>query len=316
MKRIVCLWIAAFLLAMMLVGCSSKVELDKTELNMTVGDSVELSAGKAVKVNWTSSNDAIVTVNSGTVTAKAAGEADITVSDENGNSDVCHVTVAEKQITSITLSATSARVEIGKTIQLTASFSPADASDTALSWSSSNDAIAAVDEDGYVTGVSEGVVKITCQSSSKIEASCTITVGGAPEPPTSAATAPPATHKPTEAATSAATEKSEDPNDKNASVPDNSPASSGDFIFPDSSTRYLSESEVRTTLSGMSGSPISSSFAQDAVNEIYARHGYVFRTESIRSYYAAQPWYHADPSFGAGDLNPVEQYNISLFSSY
>ena len=30
-----------------------------------------------------------------------------------------------------------------------------------------------------------------------------------------------------------------------------------------------------------------------AVNEIYARHGYAFQTESIRQYFEAQPWYEA-----------------------
>ena len=91
--------------------------------------------------------------------------------------------------------------------------------------------------------------------------------------------------------------------------------SDGGFIFPDSSARYLSDSEVASRLSSMSGSPVSDSFAQDAVNEIFARHGYVFRTPSIRAYYEAQSWYSADPSYD-GSLNAAEQYNIALLSGY
>ena len=87
------------------------------------------------------------------------------------------------------------------------------------------------------------------------------------------------------------------------------------MIFPDSSARYLAQSEVTVTLKSRSGSPVSQSFAQDAINEIYARNGYIFRTESIRSYYEAQSWYHPNPGYD-GSLNTFEAYNIALLSGY
>ena len=89
-----------------------------------------------------------------------------------------------------------------------------------------------------------------------------------------------------------------------------------DFVFPYSSTRQLSRGEIEATLSGMVGSPVSDSFAQDAINEIYARNGYVFKTDSIRSYYNTKPWYYPDPSFTTGDFNSTEKYNISLLKQY
>lgn len=44
-------------------------------------------------------------------------------------------------------------------------------------------------------------------------------------------------------------------------------------------------------------------------NTIYALHGYIFERPSIRSYFAAQPWYHPDPSFSSSRLSSLEQQN-------
>lgn len=50
-----------------------------------------------------------------------------------------------------------------------------------------------------------------------------------------------------------------------------------------------------------------------AVNEIHARHGYAFQTESIRQYFEAQPWYEASTEpedFQESNLNDFEKENI------
>ncbi|HBE15338.1 MAG TPA: hypothetical protein DCY72_03715 [Ruminococcaceae bacterium] len=305
MKRFILLLLGCLTACIILSGCHDALKLDQTQLELTVGDSVELSAGKATRISWESSNDAVATVSGGTVIAKSAGTAVITASLESGEKATCNVTVSDKLITEITLSATGVRVEAGKTIQLEATYHPADASHVALSWESSDTNIATVNEEGYVTGVYEGVATITCKSDNGIEASCTVNVGSAAQP-TAAQTQPPTTIKPTEAVEPSAPKSTEPSADK---------PSSGGELFPDSSIRYLSTDEVAARIYGMSGTPVSSSFGQDAVNEIYARHGYVFRSPSIRSYYEAQSWYHPDPGYD-GSLNGIEQYNIGLFSRY
>ena len=275
MKRFFTLSLITLLAVLLLASCSKPLALDRTELNLTVGDTAVLSAGEATRVNWTSSDSAVAAVNGGTVSAKAAGTAVITASLENGEQANCTVTVSDKLIKMVTLDVKSARIEVGKTIQLSASYAPA------------------------------------CKSENDIEASCTVTVGAA-QLPTTVATFPPATQAPTQPATSS-DEKSKGKQEGETTA---SPVTSdGGFIFPDSSARYLSDSEVASRLSSMSGSPVSDSFAQDAVNEIFARHGYVFRTPSIRAYYEAQSWYSADPSYD-GSLNAAEQYNIALLSGY
>lgn len=312
MKKVIAL-LLVLLFAVAVTACGkAPLALDQTELSMTVGDSAELSAGDAVKVNWTSSDDKIATVIGGTVNAKSAGTAIITAALENGETATCTVTVADKLITGISLSASSVRVEVGKTIQLSASYTPADASSHKLSWESSDEDIVTVDPDGYVTAVAQGEAKIICKSENGIEASCAVTVGGIVEMPTSAATLPPATEKPSETPTESKPKENESKTDDSEDKP---AAPSGSFIFPDSSSRYLSQDEIAFTLSSLSGSPVSDSFAQDAVNEILARNGYIFRTPEIRAYYEAQSWYHADPSYD-GSLNAAEMYNIGLLSNY
>lgn len=305
MKKTIALLLIFLTAVTALTGCGSKpLALDKTTLEMTVGDSVVLSTGGAVKVNWSSSDDKVASVNAGTVSAKSAGTTVITASLENGEEATCSVTVSDKLITDITLSAVSARIEVGKTIQLTAVYSPSDASKTALNWESGDANIAEVNDEGYVSGVAEGVTKITCKSENDIEASCTVTVGGTTQMPTSAATLPPATEKP-----------SEKPTESELQKDDSRSVFGGGYIFPDSSSRYLTNSEIATTLRQQSGRPVSDSFAQDAINEIYARNGYVFRSPAIRAYYEAQPWYRPDPGFD-GSFNSIELYNIGLLSGY
>lgn len=292
-----------------LTGCFHAVPftLDKTTLEMTVGESETLSAGDAVKVNWTSSDDKIASVKAGTVSAKSAGTAIITASLENGEQATCTVTVNDKLITDITLSSANTRLEVGKTIQLTASYSPSDATKTALSWESGNENVAMVNNDGFVVGIAEGVTMITCKSENGIEASCAVTVSAVTSAPISAPTLPPATEKDSQKATESNSQKNHQQ--------DFFSSSSGGFIFPDSSTRYLTDSEIAATLKQQSGTPVADSFAQDAINEIYARNGYVFKTDSIRAYYEAQSWYRANPNFN-GSFNSVEQYNINLLNKY
>ena len=56
--------------------------------------------------------------------------------------------------------------------------------------------------------------------------------------------------------------------------------------------------------------------AQDAINEIYARHGYVFKTKSIQKYYESRSWYHKNYNFSESDLSEIESYNIGLLRKY
>ena len=68
-------------------------------------------------------------------------------------------------------------VEIGKTIQLVAGFSPSDAPNKAHTWTSEDPQIATVDETGKVKGVSVGTTKITVTAlANKATATCEVEV--------------------------------------------------------------------------------------------------------------------------------------------
>ena len=86
--------------------------------------------------------------------------------------------------------------------------------------------------------------------------------------------------------------------------------SSGGEIFPDSSSRLLSESEV---------SRLSKADVQTAINEIYARNGYKFKDKSILAYFEGYDWY--DPDTTSQDVaksrfNSTENANVLLLSEY
>lgn len=75
----------------------------------------------------------------------------------------CPDTSTEKNnsVDSVTLNASTAGTTVGGTYQLIASISPNNASEKGVTWSSSDNAVSTVDENGLVTGVKEGTATIT-----------------------------------------------------------------------------------------------------------------------------------------------------------
>ena len=74
---------------------------------------------------------------------------------------------------------TAGSVTVGQTLTITASVAPADATNKAVTWSSSSDSIATV-EDGVVTGVAEGDATITVTTEDGgFTATCDVTVEAA-----------------------------------------------------------------------------------------------------------------------------------------
>lgn len=67
-------------------------------------------------------------------------------------------------VTGVSLDITDQELEVGQTLELTATIAPEDASDKSVIWSSSDAIIASVNENGLVTGLSEGSVEITVET--------------------------------------------------------------------------------------------------------------------------------------------------------
>lgn len=83
----------------------------------------------------------------------------------------------EIDVTGITLSTNSIVLEKGSTAQITVTaFSPTDATKKTISWTSSNTAIATVDNTGKVSGISTGFSTITATAQSGITVNCELAV--------------------------------------------------------------------------------------------------------------------------------------------
>ena len=80
-------------------------------------------------------------------------------------------------MTGVTLNRTSATINKGATLQLTATVSPNNATNKAVTWKSSNTGIATVNGSGVVTGVTAGSAKITVTTADGGKtATCDVTV--------------------------------------------------------------------------------------------------------------------------------------------
>ncbi len=56
--------------------------------------------------------------------------------------------------------------------------------------------------------------------------------------------------------------------------------------------------------------------SQDMINEIYARHGYIFKTDSIQKSFEKHGWYKPDPQFSISKLNKYELEAIQIIKDY
>ncbi|MBQ3498335.1 MAG: Ig-like domain-containing protein [Clostridia bacterium] len=113
-------------------------------------------------VTWASTNEAVATVDqNGLITAHKAGTAVIIVETDDGNySKTCTVTV-DNSAQGFELTSHDEYIAVNGKVQLNGRFTPSDAQNKAVTWTTSDSAIASVDENGLVTGKKAGSVVIT-----------------------------------------------------------------------------------------------------------------------------------------------------------
>ena len=87
-----------------------------------------------------------------------------------------------QKATGISVSPTSATLYIGRTLDITATVTPTTTSNKTVTWSSSNTAIATVDNNGKVTPKAAGTVTITATTTdgSNLSDSCLVTINSNP----------------------------------------------------------------------------------------------------------------------------------------
>ena len=131
-------------------------------------------------VAWSSSNQAVATVAAnGVVTGVAAGSATITVTTSDGGyTDTIAVTVASAAVSSVDLQPPTATItNPPATTQLTWTVLPSNAGNKAVTFTSSNPAVATVNTVGLVSGLAAGstTITITTADGGKTD-TCVVTV--------------------------------------------------------------------------------------------------------------------------------------------
>ena len=178
---------------------SFTLEPNVTEMTMNVGDVQTIKAiiNQSIKnppLSWTCStvNSKIFTVmpsddrKSAVITAVGTGVADLEVTNTVNPSDKKTIRITVRSaIQTISLKQTELTVprykdgyNMGKN---DVSYTPANATDTELVWTSSDPGIATVDDDGYITFVNAGVTLITVRpvnNPNGVMASCLLTILG------------------------------------------------------------------------------------------------------------------------------------------
>ena len=169
---------------------AASVTLNHSNLSMTVGDKVRLTAAISPadtddrRLTWEWSDDSVIRIDStGTVSAIGVGKATITVKTANGKKSTCKVTVISASYvpeTSVKLNTKAVTISKGKTYTLKATVSPSNASNKKVTWSSSNTSVATVSSSGVVTAKKAGTVTITAKTYIGKTATCKVTVKGPP----------------------------------------------------------------------------------------------------------------------------------------
>ena len=202
-KTIILAVVAAAAMAITLVGCGVKIT------NIAVPDAVTVEKGEAVvlpvafgtddapavtpetaatgesaetdeklakaasklTVEWTSSDESVATVDeTGTVTAVAAGEANVTASVKDADiAASTHIKVVVTPTGVVAPESIDLVTNGENTKDLDAKLVPADATDVKLAYESSDESVATVDETGKVTAVANGECTITTYVTAKAE---------------------------------------------------------------------------------------------------------------------------------------------------
>lgn len=128
-------------------------------------------AAEKLTIEWTSSDESVATVDeTGTVTAVAAGEADVTASVKDADiAASTHIKVVVTPTDVVAPESIDLVTNGENTKSLDAKLVPADATDVKLAYESSDESIATVDETGKVTAVANGECTITTYVTAKTE---------------------------------------------------------------------------------------------------------------------------------------------------
>jgi len=127
-------------------------------------------------IEWTSSAPDVVEVARGRVLAHATGSATITATAKDGQGASASVTInVIVEAESIDLQGKK-YITVGGTIEFTATVAPDNTTDKTVTWTTDNNDVATINEQGTLTAVKEGQVTVTATTSNGKTATATVYV--------------------------------------------------------------------------------------------------------------------------------------------
>ena len=170
---------------------ATKLSLNYSTLEMLIDDqkqlraTIEPSNASCKTVTWQSNNTDVAYVSSsGTITARAEGQAVITatVNDNSGANTTCVVNVIKTKITSVIPSETSLTMTPGQIKTLQISYEPADLDAPSYTWESSNPEVVTI-SDGRIIAVGTGIALVTVTATGGAKATIECKVVEQNDPP-------------------------------------------------------------------------------------------------------------------------------------
>jgi len=156
-----------------LVAPKSTIDVSET---MTIVANVLPTNASEKSITWSSSNPNVLTVDTnGVVRGVSPGTADVKVTTQNGIEKTIRLTIVQP-VSSIDLSASKTTINVDETATIFTIIRPINASNTNLTWSSSNPGIVSVSADGVVRGIATGTATVTASSTNGISQTITINV--------------------------------------------------------------------------------------------------------------------------------------------
>ena len=177
----VCLLFTAFSsLAEDAITISFEAEQFSLAMGKTLNLKAIVSPKKSLKLEWSSSDESVASVNNkGMVKGLSAGETIITAKSAEDESITASCKVAVVlPVKKISFAEKTLNLPAGLTQKPEVKIEPDNATNKAVTFSSSNEKVATVDENGVITGVAKGSAKITAvaQDGSKVKGTITVKV--------------------------------------------------------------------------------------------------------------------------------------------
>ncbi|TFU92458.1 hypothetical protein E4T81_11230 [Barnesiella sp. WM24] len=182
-------WRAVIYKDVIVINKVSSISLNPSSAEEKEGEQIQIKATVLPEdatnkvLAWSSSDESVASVdNNGLVSLLKEGHALITAYSTDGSDIVatCNISVIKRDVlvSSISLDSSYAEGKEGEQIQIKATVLPEDATNKVLAWSSSDESVASVDDNGLVSLLKEGHALITAYATdgSDIIATCNISV--------------------------------------------------------------------------------------------------------------------------------------------